>query len=80
MEEDSDGEVEPVSAPNGSGPATAAQGDDPTNILFIEGLPHEVTAEMLNPLFQQCVDLCILLFPITELNFRSLVDTLVSRR
>lgn len=54
MEEDSDGEAGPTPATAvGAGPVTAAEGSDPTNILFIEGLPHEVTAEMLNPLFQQ---------------------------
>jgi hypothetical protein len=49
MEEDSDDEVVP-SAPV---PSKAAQGVEPNSILFIEGLPAEVSSEMLSPLFQQ---------------------------
>lgn len=58
MEEESDDEAPaPVTAP---GPVTAAPGSAPTNILFIAGLPKEVTAEMLLPLFQQCVTLPVM--------------------
>ncbi|GAA5975198.1 hypothetical protein JCM11641_004390 [Rhodosporidiobolus odoratus] len=34
-------------------PPSAEQGDDPNPILYIEGLPAEVTTEMLSTLFQQ---------------------------
>lgn len=49
MDEESDEEA-PEPAP---GPAAAAQGSEPNPILFIEGLPAEVSADMLLPLFQQ---------------------------
>ena len=56
MEEDSDEDLPEPAAP-APGPAAAAEGSDPNPILFIEGLPSEITAEMLNPLFQQSVSL-----------------------
>ncbi|GAA5823682.1 hypothetical protein JCM11251_000723 [Rhodosporidiobolus azoricus] len=43
MMEESDDEAEPV----------AEQGGEPNQILFVEGLPAEVTSEMLSTLFQQ---------------------------
>lgn len=53
MEEDSDEDIPTPLAKPGTGPATAAEGSDPNNILFIEGLPAELTSDMLTPLFQQ---------------------------
>lgn len=51
MEEgDSDDEA---AAEPGPGPAAAEHGETPNPILFVEGLPVEVTADMLLPLFQQ---------------------------
>lgn len=38
-----------------SAPAVPAPGDQPTNILFLEGLPLDLTSDMLLPLFQQSV-------------------------
>lgn len=51
MEEDSDDD-DTTGAPV-SGKAQPAQGSEPNSILFIEGLPAEVSSEMLSPLFQQ---------------------------
>lgn len=51
MEED-DSDDEQASSINHAPPA-AAQGDQPTNILFLEGLPLDLTSDMLLPLFQQ---------------------------
>lgn len=48
MEEDSD-EEEPAAQ------AIAASGTEANPTLFVEGLPEEVTSDMLSPLFQQCV-------------------------
>lgn len=61
MEEgDSDDEAVPSSAAAAASAAlialaTAEQGETPNPILFVEGLPVEITADMLLPLFQQCV-------------------------
>lgn len=50
MEVDSDDEIVPL-----DGGVTPAQSSDPNSVLFIEGLPAQVTVEMLTPLFQQSV-------------------------
>lgn len=39
---------------------TAGQGSEPNPILYIEGLPAEVTSDMLSALFQQCVSTSVL--------------------
>ncbi|KAM0788771.1 hypothetical protein ACM66B_002861 [Microbotryomycetes sp. NB124-2] len=49
MEEDSDDETTAAAV---SAPKTAT-GETPNQVLFVEGLPKEVTTEMLSPLFQQ---------------------------
>jgi hypothetical protein len=38
-----------------AGEAVEEQGSEPNPILYIEGLPAEVTSEILTTLFQQCV-------------------------
>ncbi|GAA5879594.1 hypothetical protein JCM5296_003038 [Sporobolomyces johnsonii] len=48
MEEESDED-----APEPARPAAPEQGSEPNPILFIEGLPAEVTSDMLSALFQQ---------------------------
>ncbi|GAA5955520.1 hypothetical protein JCM8115_006778 [Rhodotorula mucilaginosa] len=52
MEESDDEEAAEEAAPT-FGPASAAQGEVPNPILYAEGLPTEVTSEMLSALFQQ---------------------------
>ncbi|GAA5865479.1 hypothetical protein JCM3774_005653 [Rhodotorula dairenensis] len=52
MEESDDEEAAEEAAPS-FGPASAAQGEVPNPVLFAEGLPTEVTSEMLSALFQQ---------------------------
>lgn len=54
MEESDDEGAAEEAAPS-FGPASAAQGEVPNPVLFAEGLPTEVTSEMLSALFQQCV-------------------------
>ncbi|GAA6041872.1 hypothetical protein JCM8097_004520 [Rhodosporidiobolus ruineniae] len=46
--EESDDEPEPA-----PGPANAAEGSEPSPILYIEGLPAEVTTDILETLFKQ---------------------------
>ncbi|GAA5855720.1 hypothetical protein JCM8547_001657 [Rhodosporidiobolus lusitaniae] len=52
-EEDDDAMMEESDDEDAPGPATAEQGSEPNPILFITGLPTEVTSEMLSTLFQQ---------------------------
>lgn len=53
MEEDSDSETPNPNSTKQTVSSVAAASDDPSPVLFVQGLPATVTSDMLNPLFQQ---------------------------
>lgn len=54
-----------------AGEAVEEQGSEPNPILYVEGLPAEVTSEMLSTLFQQYVFISVLFPPRLPLTFSS---------
>jgi len=56
MEEETDSEDDaPGPKAAALGPPQPATGEAPNPVLFVQGLPAEVTSDMLSPLFQQYV-------------------------